>query len=142
MPNNINTKSVSNEGTETDLLEAIMVSGQDPRQKRNAATTKGKAGRKRRRRRKQLRIGDALRCEGLDEREVAQKIKDLIERQTPNTNDKLLAELLMNCLRHLDEAPRSGGKNNAKNPVRMVHTIPRPQRVLRAKNEEQKGTQQ
>jgi hypothetical protein len=133
------TMSVSTQGTATDLLEAITVSSQDSRQKRNATTTKNKAGRKRRRRRKQLRIGDALRCEGLDEREVAQKLKDLIERQTANTNDKLLAETLMNCLRYLDEAPRSGVKSSAKAPVRMVHTIPRPQRLLRSRNQEQKG---
>lgn len=142
MSNNIDTRSVSTEGTPIDLLEAITVSSGDSRPKRNASTTKSKTGRKRRRRRKQLRIGDALRCEGLDEREVAQKLKELIERQAPSTNDKLLAETLMNCLRYLDETPRSGGKSSAKAPVRLVHVIPRPQRLLRTKNQEPKGTQE
>ena len=141
MPDNIDTQRVSTEGTTSEPLEAIAASSDDARPKRNTTTTKSKAGRKRRRRRKQLRIGDALRCEGLDEREVAQKIKDLIERQTANTNDKLLAELLMNCLRHLDEAPRSRRKSSERSPVTMVHTIPRPQRLLRSKNEDQKGIQ-
>ncbi|HEY6467015.1 MAG TPA: hypothetical protein VIY69_13540 [Candidatus Acidoferrales bacterium] len=142
MSNNIDTRSVSTKGTSASLLEAITASSEDSRPKRNANTSKSKTGRKRRRRRKQLRIGDALRCEGLDEREVAQKLKDLIERQTPNTNDKLLAETLMNCFRYLDEAPRSGGKSGAKAPVRLVHVIPRPQRLLRTKNQELKGTQE
>src|SRR5580704_2887316 len=59
-----------------------------------------------RRRRKQVRISDALRREGLDEREVAKKFAGVIERQTPknkgDANDKLLAEMLMNCFRYLD----------------------------------------
>src|SRR6185312_17455108 len=56
--------------------------------------TEGKAKRKRKRRRKRVRIGDALRCEGLDEREVAQKLRSVIEKETPDTTDKMRAEIL------------------------------------------------
>ena len=98
-----------------------------------------KTRRKRKRRRKRVRIGDALRCEGLDEREVAQRLRNVIEKSSPDANDKLRAEILMNCFRYLDDAPgpRPGAKHCGKLPAKLVHEIPRPQRA--AKTTERKG---
>lgn len=102
--------------------------------------------RKRKRRRKGVRIGDALRCEGLDERDVAQKLREVIERHTSKgepdaANDKLLAEMLMNCFRYLDEAPpRTAAKPVGKAPAKLLHDIPRPQRAAQIKQDKQKGT--
>lgn len=109
----------------------------------SATSSKEKTKRKRKRRRKRVRVGDALRCEGLDERDVAQRLKDVIERQISRTgsdgaNDKLLAEMLMNCFRYLEEAPpRPAGKQDGKIPAKLLHDIPRPQRA--AKTTERKG---
>lgn len=102
-----------------------------------------KARKKRKRRRKRVRIGDALRCEGLDEREVAQKLRNVIEKSAPDGNDKLRAEILMNCFRYLDDAPgpRPGAKQSGKLPAKLVHEIPRPQRAARPKDAKQKGTE-
>jgi hypothetical protein len=105
------------------------------------------APRKRRRRKKRIRISDALRREGLDEREVAKKLKSVIERQIPEkedeeTNDKLLADMLMNCFRYLDETPRPGSAASAAPPAKLIHDIPRPQRAEKSKETEQKGNQQ
>ena len=104
--------------------------------------TEGKTKRKRKRRRKRVRIGDALRCEGLDEREVAQKLRSVIEKETPDTTDKMRAEILMNCFRYLDDAPgpRPGAKYCGKLPAKLVHEIPRPQRAVKLKDVKQKGT--
>lgn len=106
----------------------------------NAKDTK--ARKKRKRRRKRVRIGDALRCEGLDEREVAQKLRSVIEKETPDTTDKMRAEILMNCFRYLDDAPgpRPGAKHCGKLPAKLVHEIPRPQRAAKPKDVKQKGT--
>ena len=102
-----------------------------------------KVRKKRKRRRKRVRIGDALRCEGLDEREVAQKLRSVIEKETPDTTDKMRAEILMNCFRYLDDAPgpRPGAKLCGKLPAKLVHEIPRPQRAAKAKDSKQKGTE-
>jgi hypothetical protein len=101
-----------------------------------------RARKKRKRRRKRVRIGDALRCEGLDERDVAQKLRSVIEKETPDTTDKMRAEILMNCFRYLDDAPgpRPGAKHCGKLPAKLVHEIPRPQRAAKPKDSKQKGT--
>lgn len=132
------TSGASTEILSTESTPAIeIVKGTHAANATNSKENRTK--RKRKRRRKRVRIGDALRCEGLDEREVAQRLKDVIERKTPDTNDKLRAEILMNCFRYLDDAPgpRPNAKYGGKLPARLVHEIPRPQRA--AKTAEQKG---
>lgn len=114
---------------------------------RGAPLTAKEAPRKRRRRKKRIRISDALRREGLDEREVAKKLKSVIDRQIPEkpdeeTNDKLLADMLMNCFRYLDETPRPGSAASAAPPAKLIHDIPRPQRAGKSNEAEQKGNQQ
>ena len=107
------------------------------------SSKESKLKRKRKRRRKRVRIGDALRCEGLDEREVAQKLRSVIEKETPDTTDKMRAEILMNCFRYLDDAPgpRPGAKHCGKLPAKLVHEIPRPQRAAKTKDEKKRGTE-
>jgi len=82
---------------------------------------------------KKMRIGDALRVEGLDEREVAQKFRGVIERQIPKsegqeTNDKLLVDMLLNCFRYLDDGPRPTAGGSAR-PAKLLHNVPRPRRA-------------
>ncbi|HTZ74719.1 MAG TPA: hypothetical protein VMB47_12415 [Candidatus Aquilonibacter sp.] len=88
-----------------------------------------------RKRLKKMRIGDALRVEGLDERDVAQKFREVIERQIPKsegqeTNDKLLVDMLLNCFRYLDDGPGPGVGGRALRPPRLLHNVPRPRRTL------------
>jgi hypothetical protein len=137
-------ESLKKEITAESCGAAIVCATQKP-------ATEKEAPRKRRRRKKRIRISDALRREGLDEREVAKKLKSVIERQIPEdpdeeANDKLLADMLMNCFRYLDETPRPGGAAGAPGsgsaPAKLIHDIPRPQRAAKIKQEEQKGSQQ
>jgi hypothetical protein len=88
---------------------------------------------RKRKRLKKMRIGDALRVEGLDEREVAQKFRGVIERQIPTsegqeTNDKLLVDMLLNCFRYLDDGPRPVASGGGR-PAKLLHRIPRPNRA-------------
>lgn len=134
------TSGVSTEGSFATQIEGIEVLKDAPtRGEAGAKERDNKMRRKRKRRRKRVRIGDALRCEGLDEREVAQKLRAVIEKETPDTTDKMRAEILMNCFRYLDDAPgpRPAAKQGGKVPAKMLHDIPRPQRT--AKTTEQKG---
>jgi hypothetical protein len=98
-----------------------------------------------RRRLKRIRISEALRHEGLDERAVAQKLNTVIERQMPKedgeeSDDKFLVDMLMDCFRYLDDPPRPGG-GKAPLAAKLVHDIPRPQRAGKTKEEKQKGNQ-
>jgi hypothetical protein len=137
------TSGVPAEPATTTLTEAIETSRESPvpaaENSKSSKTQEKKTHRKRKRRRKGVKIGDALRCEGLDERDVAQKLREVIERHTSNgkpdaASDKLLAEMLMNCFRYLDEAPpRTAAKPAGKVPARLLHDIPRPQRAARGK---------
>ena len=86
---------------------------------------------KKRRLRKGMRIGDALRREGLDEREVARKLADLFTRHSPDERqpshgggDKVLFDALKECLRHLDDT--SGADETLS--VKLIHRVPRPSR--------------
>jgi hypothetical protein len=135
------TNSVSIEPRSTASVEANEALRETPTVGK-ADSKDSKTKRKRKRRRKRVRIGDALRCEGLDEREVAQKLRSVIEKETPDTTDKMRAEILMNCFRYLDDAPgpRPGAKQCGKLPAKLVHEIPRPQRAAKPKDVKQKGT--
>ena len=81
--------------------------------------------------RRPVRIGDALRTQGLDEREVARKFADVVARHTPapdeaneGSADKLLVDVLKECLRHLENSPSSDFP-----PPKLVHKVPRPRRA-------------
>ncbi len=91
-----------------------------------------------RKRLKKMRIGDALRVEGLDEREVAQKFRGVIERQIPKsegqeTNDKLLVDMLLSCFRYLDDGPRPAALGGSLRPTKLLHNVPRPRRTPNTK---------
>jgi hypothetical protein len=91
-----------------------------------------------------MRIADALRREGLDEREVAKRLAVVLDRQTAaqttdETNDKLAVETLMNCFRYLDDAPRPGGSGGAPVVVKLSHDVPRPQRTGKIQDEKERG---
>ena len=82
---------------------------------------------------KRIRIADALRKEGLGEREVARKLADVVTRLTPGhesmeTNDKLLLDTLKECFRHLDD-PAGPVVLGAPVSVNLVHNVPRPART-------------
>jgi hypothetical protein len=91
-----------------------------------------------------MRISDALRREGLGEREVARKLAAVIDRQTPDqpeeeANDKLLAGVLMNCFRYLDDGSRKPGTGTLPLAVTLTHDVPRPARAGKDKKQRQKG---
>jgi hypothetical protein len=88
---------------------------------------------------KAIRIGDALRSEGLDEREVARQLAGIVQRQTEAESDKQLAGTLLNCLRYLNDA--APGKTATRTPVsvKLVHSVPRPERAPQTRIKKQKG---
>jgi hypothetical protein len=101
----------------------------------NAASADSSPGNaiKKRRRQRPIRIGDALRSEGLDERQVARKLADVVTRHTPDpkdggegSTDKLLVDVLKECLRHLDDGPSTGAGFAAP---KLIHKVPRPERA-------------
>ena len=137
------TSGVSTENPSAPTAEVTGVLKETAAARGTNSKENNKTKRKRKRRRKRVRIGDALRCEGLDEREVAQKLRDVIEKEAPDTTDKMRAEILMNCFRYLDDAPgpRPGAKHCGKLPAKLVHEIPRPQRTAKPKDAKQKGAE-
>lgn len=94
---------------------------------------------RRRRRLKPVRISDALRKEGLDEREIAKMLRLIIERQLPGEeseepDDKFMAELLMSCFRYFEEGnARPIGTAKLTRPVKLLHHVPRPKRSKKTK---------
>lgn len=102
-------------------------------------TTEAKGPARRRNRRKPIRISDALRKEGLDEREIAKMLRLIIERQLPGeqseeADDKFMAELLMSCFRYFEEGgPRPAAAAKLTKPVRLLHNVPRPKRAKKVK---------
>jgi hypothetical protein len=95
--------------------------------------------RRKRHRKKRMRISEALRHEGIDERELAKTLAGIIERQSPKTdsedaNDKLLAGVVMNCLRYLEDDTSEPGAMALG--VHLVHHVPRPQRTIEIENNE------
>jgi hypothetical protein len=97
--------------------------------------------RKRYRRKKPIRVGDALRSEGLDERAVARQLARVVERQTEAGSDKVLAGTLMDCLRYLNDASPGKSAPSAPVSVKLVHDVPRPQRAERTKIKKAKGNE-
>src|SRR5579872_159429 len=97
------------------------------------------ARKKKRRRTKAIGIGTALRSEGLDEREVVQKLKGVFDKFANNGPEdlKFQTETFMACLRYLDDGPRAVAKKSGPLPARMIHDVPRPRRAK--ENEREKG---
>ena len=100
----------------------------------------------RRRRLKPIRISDALRKEGLDERQIAKMLRLIIERQAPaehseEADDKFMAELLMSCFRYYDEGgSRPAASAKLTRAVKLLHNVPRPKRTKKIKRKKAKGS--
>lgn len=105
----------------------------------------GKTVARQRRRHKPIRISEALRKEGLDEREIAKMLRLIIERQLPHetseeADDKFMAELLMSCFRYFeDSGARPAGTGKLTKPVKLLHNVPRPRRNKKSKKKKTKG---
>jgi len=86
--------------------------------------------------RKRVRLAEALRLEGLDERKLAENYVVVIEKLRENVDaksaDKLLVDVLKECSRIL-EPPRATGAGAGDMPavVNLYHNVPRPVRGLR-----------
>jgi len=107
-----------------------------------AKDTQALGGQKKRRRLKKVRISDALRHEGLDERELAKTLKSVIDRQVrvsseDDPDDKFLASTVMGCFRYFDDGPSGGGPGHA--PVKLLHDVPRPKRAGKTRKKKAKG---
>ena len=89
-----------------------------------------------------MRLGEAFRREGLDERAVAQTWVVVVERLRGGKKisgegvDKLLVDVLKECDRIL-EGPRATGAGAVEAPavVNLYHNVPRPERNLRSGGE-------
>ena len=99
-----------------------------------AATSEGKTSLRPRRRRKRVRIGDALRREGLDERTVAEtyarEVEKLKNKKGEDGIEKLLFDILKECTRHLESSrpTERSGASDTPVTVQLVHVVPRPER--------------
>lgn len=77
-----------------------------------------------------LRMSDAMRIEGMDERAVAKTYKSLLERKSAQdtTQDaKLLLEIARDCVEILEPAHESD-EIPANAIVQLIHNVPRPER--------------
>jgi hypothetical protein len=90
---------------------------------------------KRRRTRKRLRLGDAVRKAGLDEHKVAETYVDVVDKLRSETKlngsiEKVLADVLKECSRVLEPLRPSNlsGAGDAPTPVHLVHKVLRPKR--------------
>jgi hypothetical protein len=94
-----------------------------------------------RRRRKQVKLGEALRKAGLDEQTVAETyvgvVEVLREQTTREPGRKLLVDVLKECSRVL-EPPRGPGANANELPtiVELHHEMSRPERERKDAPEE------
>jgi len=88
-----------------------------------------------RRRWKRVRIGDALRREGLDEHAVAETYAEEVEklkskRKSDGGTGKLLFDIMKECSRHLESSrpTERSGAGDTPVTVQLVHVVPRPER--------------
>ena len=82
-----------------------------------------------------MRIGDALRREGLDEHAVAETYAREVENLKNKANsdggmEKLLFDILKECTRHLESSrpTERSGAGDTPVTVQLVHVVPRPER--------------
>lgn len=85
---------------------------------------------RRKRLRKRVPIGEALRKQGLDEHTVAERYANVVSRLEKNpsnvgSGDKLLVEILKECTRQI-EAAQPVGEGGVQ--VQLVHNVERPAR--------------
>jgi len=92
--------------------------------------------------RKRVRLAEALRCEGLDERAVAESYVIVVEKlrngnAAAASAQKALVDVLKECSRIL-EPPRATGAGAGDMPavVNLYHNVPRPVRDLRRERED------
>lgn len=93
--------------------------------------TAGKKAHRRRRLKKRVHIGEALRREGLDERKVAERYANVVSRLEKDpanvgSGDKLLVEILKECTRQIEAAQPVG---DGGIQVQLVHNVERPARA-------------
>ena len=82
-----------------------------------------------------MRIGDALRCEGLDEHAVAETYAEEVaklknKRKSDGGTEKLLFDIMKECSRHLESSrpTERSGAGDTPVTVQLVHVVPRPER--------------
>lgn len=84
---------------------------------------------RRKRLRKRVPIGEALRKQGLDEHTIAGTYAEVVGNLKGNrkagTNEKILVEILKECTRHI-EAAQPVGEGGVQ--VQLVHSVERPAR--------------
>jgi hypothetical protein len=97
----------------------------------------------RRTQRQRMRLGDAFRREGLDERTVAQTWVVVVERLRNGSGgadgvEKLLVDVLKECDRILLDTARAGGPGGSDAPsvVNLYHNVPRPVREAQGAEKE------
>lgn len=93
----------------------------------------GEAADKRFRPKKPMRMGQALRREGVDEHAVAEtwaEVVDMLKGKTEQNSDvdKLLVEVLKECSKHLEDDNKAAGPPPVR--VKLMHNVARPQRNL------------
>lgn len=87
----------------------------------------------RKHRRKRIRLGEALRKQGIDEHVLAQSYADVMGKLKPKSEDnnagKLLVDVLKQCSKILEKenAPKPE-PNTPSVPIVLVHNLPRPKR--------------
>lgn len=82
-----------------------------------------------------VRMGEALRIEGIDEQCVAAAYAGVVgmlkdKAVASDSVDKLLVDILKECSKHLEEDSKAAG--GAPVQVRLIHNVARPQRNVAA----------
>lgn len=90
---------------------------------------------KRFRPKKPMRMGQALRREGIDEHTVAEawaEVVDMLKGKTEENDDveKLLVDVLKECSKHLEEDNKAAGPPPVH--VKLIHNVARPQHNVAA----------
>ena len=91
---------------------------------------------------KKVRVSDALREEGLDERGLARTLKGVIDRQLAmgpedGPDDRFVTSTVMGMLRMLEDEGSGAALGQA--PVRLIHNVPRPKRAVQKRQGKRKG---
>jgi cell division ATPase FtsA len=86
---------------------------------------------KRNRRKRRVRMGEALRIKGIDEHAVAETfagVVDMLKTKTEENDDveKLLVDVLKECSKHLEEDSKATAA--APLQVKLIHNVARPRR--------------
>jgi hypothetical protein len=84
-----------------------------------------------------MKMPEAMRFVGLDEVRVANEYKSLIESSGTGDNPKLKLDILKECSKQLDPAPRQAAQG--EDPVEIVIDVPRPVRDAPATQSEVSG---